>query len=198
MPFNVEHSGRVKNPNLFVPASFRRKEITDGISIVIGKLKTDPTGSTVVQTYRFNKVKFTAEQARKWLKDHKIDTISFEAAKNEVTETQFKNRLNEVIWRHKNGRVIGIRQQDDKIFSREDKIVHYQTKMDKLNTRLLNAEAEHARHKKAIQQAKENGIDEDTFKKLLADELKTQEHKDWLENRINYTKDRHDKAHNEG
>ena len=195
MPFPNEHSGRVKDPNLFVPASFRRKKITDGVSIVIGKLKTDPTGSTVVQTYRFDKKKFTTEQARKWLKDHKIDTISFEAAKNEVTETQFKDRLNEVIWRTKNGHVISIRQQGDKVFSREDKIVHYQTKMDKLNTRLLNAEAEHAKRKKAIQQARENGIDEIMFKKLLANELKAQEHKDWLENRVQYTQDRHNKVY---
>ena len=83
MPFPNEHSGRVKNPNLFVSDSFRRKKITDGVSIVIGKLKSDPTGSTVTQTYRFDKKKFTTKQARKWLKDHKIDTVSFEAAKFE-------------------------------------------------------------------------------------------------------------------
>jgi len=43
MPFNVEHSGRVENPSLFVSKSFRRKKITDGVSIVIWKLKSDPT-----------------------------------------------------------------------------------------------------------------------------------------------------------
>jgi len=95
MPLPNEHSGRVKNPNLFVAASFRRKEITDGVSIIIGKLKSDPTGSTVTQTYRFDKKKFTAVQARKWLKDHKIDTVSFEAAKNEMTVDEFNQLLKE-------------------------------------------------------------------------------------------------------
>ena len=90
MPYNIEHSSRVKDPDVFVSTSFRRKEITDGISIIIGKLKTDPTGSTVTQAYRFDKKKFTVAQARKWLKDHKIDTVSFEAAKNEITVQNFK------------------------------------------------------------------------------------------------------------
>jgi len=89
MPYVTEHSGRVKNPDLFVPTSFRRKKITDGVSIIIGKLKTDLTGSTVTQAYRFDKKKFTVAQARKWLKDHKIDTVSFEAAKNEMTVQNF-------------------------------------------------------------------------------------------------------------
>jgi hypothetical protein len=95
MPYKSEHTARVKSPDLFVADSFRRKKISDGVIIIIGKLKTDPAGSTVTQTYRFDKKKFSAEQVRKWLKDHNINAISFEAAKNEMTVTEFKQLLKE-------------------------------------------------------------------------------------------------------
>ena len=193
MPYPGEHASRVKDPDLFVPKSFRRKGITDGVSIVIGKLKTDPTGSTVTQAYRFDKKKFTAEQARKWLKAHKIDTISFEAAKNEMTVTEFKRHLlNEILWRHKDGRAIGIKEVGDEDFTREAKIMHYQKQLDDLHKRLLNTEAEHTKRKNAVLRAKENG--DTNIEKLLDAERVTQENKEWYENRIKYVKGRYNKA----
>ena len=80
MPYPNEHAARVRDPKLFVKDSFRRKEIAPGVSIIIGKLKSDPDGPMVVQAYRFDKNKFTPEEAREWLKKHNIKA-RLEAAK---------------------------------------------------------------------------------------------------------------------
>jgi len=81
-PYSNEHSARVREPEEFINDSFRRKNIEDGIDIIIGKLK-DGDGSMVVQSYRFDASKFTVAQAKKWLKDHEIDYILFEEAKKD-------------------------------------------------------------------------------------------------------------------
>ena len=78
MPYPNEHAARIKDPSLFQKDSFRRKNIAPGINIIIGKLKGQDT--TTTQAYRFNKNKFTAEQARKWLDEHNIKPILFEKA----------------------------------------------------------------------------------------------------------------------
>jgi len=81
MPYPNEHSARVRDPGNFQADSFRRKEVAPGISIVMGRLK----GSTsmTAQAYRFDRTKFTPEEARKWLEEHDVKFISFEAASNE-------------------------------------------------------------------------------------------------------------------
>jgi len=81
-PYPNEHSARVRDPEDFIPESFRRKNIEDGIDIIIGKLKGGD-GSMVVQAYRFDAEKFTPAQAKKWLNDHDIDYILFEEAKKD-------------------------------------------------------------------------------------------------------------------
>jgi hypothetical protein len=69
VPYNVEHAARVKNPGLFKDDGWARKEITPGVSIIFGHLKKPAKSSspdaTTTQAYRFDKAKFTAEQARK-------------------------------------------------------------------------------------------------------------------------------------
>lgn len=82
MPYPNEHAARIRNPGLFIDGSFRRKVIDIGVNIIIGKLK-DGDGSMVIQAYRFDVSYFTAAQAKKWLKEHDIDPISFEAATKE-------------------------------------------------------------------------------------------------------------------
>jgi ATP-dependent Clp protease protease subunit len=78
-PYPNEHAARVREPGDFKPDSFRRKNISSGIDIIIGKLKSGGD-SMETQAYRFDAKKYTAEQAKKWLKDHKIKYISFEPA----------------------------------------------------------------------------------------------------------------------
>lgn len=77
MPYTSSHAARVEDPANFEKNSFRRKTIAPGISIIVGKKKG--SDSMVTQSYRFDKSKFTPEQAKKWLKDHNIKS-GFEKA----------------------------------------------------------------------------------------------------------------------
>jgi len=63
---------RIRNPNLFVDGSFRTIIISkrQKIKAVVGKFKSDPNGSTHVQTVLFDRKKWTVAKARKWIKEH--------------------------------------------------------------------------------------------------------------------------------
>jgi len=88
-PFPNEHSARVRNPGDFQSNSFKRKNIANGIDIILGRL----TGQTTmtIQSYRFKIDIFTAAEAKKWLKDHKINYILFEPAKKSLIKMFFEN-----------------------------------------------------------------------------------------------------------
>lgn len=77
MPYPNEHAARIKSPSGF--KQFRRKnnEFADGIDVIYG---IDDEGKAVVQAIRFNKTKWTAEQAKKWLKDNGYETLEWEEA----------------------------------------------------------------------------------------------------------------------
>jgi len=64
---------RVRDPGLFEEGSFRTITISakEGIKAVIGRLKGET--STTIQTYLFDKEKWTVARAKKWVKDHKKD-----------------------------------------------------------------------------------------------------------------------------
>jgi len=81
VPYPNEHAARIKKPGDFEKDSFRRKKITDGIDIIVGKLKGE--SKTTTQAYRFKKDKYTADEAKKWLKDNEVKYISFEPATEE-------------------------------------------------------------------------------------------------------------------
>jgi len=91
MPYPSDHSARVRDPGDFKKESFRRKNIAPGIDIIIGRLKGETTATT--QAYRFDKNKFTAAQAKKWLKDHDVKYTSFEAA----SEPPDKSKCYEIV-----------------------------------------------------------------------------------------------------
>jgi len=80
MPYSNEHAARLRNPDDFEKDSFRRKNIEDGIDIIIGKLKGEDTMTT--QAYRFDSQKYTASEAKNWLEKHNVEYISFEPAEN--------------------------------------------------------------------------------------------------------------------
>lgn len=65
------HHIPVKDKSQFVDGSFKTIDITSGIKAIVGKLKSDPQGSTHVQKYLFDVDKFSLEEAKKWVKDHK-------------------------------------------------------------------------------------------------------------------------------
>lgn len=79
--FPNEHSGRVRSPEDFEKGSFRRKNIANGVDIILGKLKS--TGKWATQTYRLKSSVFTKEQAENWLKEHKAGNYSFSKATGE-------------------------------------------------------------------------------------------------------------------
>lgn len=63
----------VRDAALFVQNSFRQIKLSDeqGIGARIGKLKSDPEGGTIVQAYYFEKGKWSTDEAKKWVSDHK-------------------------------------------------------------------------------------------------------------------------------
>jgi len=65
------HHIPVRDAGEFVDGSFRTINITDGIKAVIGKLKSDPDGSTKIQKYLFDINKYTMEEAQTWVNEHK-------------------------------------------------------------------------------------------------------------------------------
>jgi len=75
-----EHAARMVEPEEF--ETFARKEITPGITLVLGKRK----GATEMETQavRFAKEKFTEEQAQAWLEKHAMKPIKFEAAEDKL------------------------------------------------------------------------------------------------------------------
>lgn len=85
MPYPNEHAARVKDPGEFDAKTFRRKDLGKGVSIILGKLKSGGD-SMVTQAYRFDKTKFTAAEAKKWLADHEVKGAGFEAAKDAEKE----------------------------------------------------------------------------------------------------------------
>lgn len=82
MPYPNEHAARIIDPAKFEQDSFRRKNIADGIDIIVGKLIGEDTLTT--QAYRFKKDKFTASEAKQWLADNNVEYISFEEASEPV------------------------------------------------------------------------------------------------------------------
>jgi hypothetical protein len=73
---------RVRDPGVFVDGSFRTIVLSagEGIHAIIGKLKSDPQGATVIQNYMFERSKgWTMEKAQAWVDKHKED--SFEETK---------------------------------------------------------------------------------------------------------------------
>lgn len=97
MPYEKEHSARLKNPGLFKEkpdwskeGGFRRTnggiiygsiKIPKSISIIWGQLKTQSGDSAFPQALRFDKNIWSATEAKEWLKLRKIKYILFEKAK---------------------------------------------------------------------------------------------------------------------
>jgi len=77
----------------FVDGSFRTINIDagQGIKAVIGKLKSDPGGSTKVQKFIFDKSKdWTMEKAEAWVKEHKdsVESMNLEGIKKKLKDLE--------------------------------------------------------------------------------------------------------------
>lgn len=98
---------RLREPSTIVERSFRTITLSasKGIKAIIGKLKTDPSGPTHVQSVLFKKDKWTETSARQWVKEHKDSLKSARYVKCKDCEEYFElNKLNfgEEVFSHKN------------------------------------------------------------------------------------------------
>jgi polyhydroxyalkanoate synthesis regulator phasin len=133
----------VRDASGFVDDSFRTIDIDadNGIKAVIGKLKSDPEGSTHVQKFLFAKGKdWTMEKAQAWVNEHKK---SADAASG-LTSEEIKEKIQELV------------AQRDRI-------------MDKLypKTTLTQEEQEKARTDLTIIDAQMRGIEEFVAQKFV-------------------------------
>jgi len=78
-PYPNFHAARVKSPGLFLRVRVMETS-KEGIMFYGGPLKTKPGGGAQLQSVRFPKDKFTAAEAKKWLKDHEQKYVLFEPA----------------------------------------------------------------------------------------------------------------------
>ena len=86
---------RQKNPGLFKKESFKTITISasKGIKAVVGKLNNPPegqSGSMVVQTFLFDKKKWTVATAQTWVKEHKTTS-------NEISFDDTRRRLQSML-----------------------------------------------------------------------------------------------------
>ena len=77
MPYENEHAFRVNDPNKY--KYFRRENdaFGDGISVIWGITEDK---EVEIQAIRFDKEKWTIDEARKWMENHKIKAIEIEPA----------------------------------------------------------------------------------------------------------------------
>ncbi len=90
MPYPTEHAARLESPDY---DEYRRtsggtiygsKTVPENIDIIWGHNKSEPEDAWHAQALRFPVKNWTADEAKKWLKDNNIDYISFEAASEQA------------------------------------------------------------------------------------------------------------------
>ena len=96
-PYPKEHAARLRKPGDFEPKTFRRT--TDGklygripvpkdVAVIWAKLKghSGKADMPLAQSLRFPVANWTAAKARKWLDDHNVRYVRFEAATGKKTK----------------------------------------------------------------------------------------------------------------
>ena len=95
MPYPNFHSARVKDPDLFEKSSFRYMKLK-GTSVETVMAKEKGSSSMVIQAYRFPIEKFTAAEAKEWLKEHDIKAKFEEAKKKDNADSNEEFGMNKV------------------------------------------------------------------------------------------------------
>ena len=91
MPYKNEHAARIEMPSKYKEGSFRRINITEGVSAIIGVKKGET--KTSQQSLRFDKKKFSVKQAKDWLKEKGIKYLLFEEAIEEEARVSKKIKV---------------------------------------------------------------------------------------------------------
>ena len=76
MPFPNEHAARLKDPEQYDSFARKNNEGGEGIDFIYG-IKD---GVSELQAIRFDKTRFTTQEAKAWLKSHDFEPIMFEEA----------------------------------------------------------------------------------------------------------------------
>lgn len=79
-PYANEHAGRLTDPGQYKRFARQNDKGGPGVDFVFG-ITAD--GKTELQAIRFDAQRFTAIEAKAWLKEHDNKTILFEPAKEE-------------------------------------------------------------------------------------------------------------------
>ena len=99
MPYPSYHSARIHEPDQYPKKRYGKDEFGGGIDVIWGI--TD-AGKTEVQAIRFDKARFTPEEARAWLKKHpEHKVISFEqatGAKTQKVQADPFDRFQRTLW----------------------------------------------------------------------------------------------------
>ncbi len=117
---------RVRDPDLFVDGGFRTIAIDadKGIKAVIGKLKSDADGDTVVQKFIFAKAKdWTMEKAEAWVKEHKDSALPSTSEGSDV-------RGDEMSPEDIDAKIAELQQQRDEVQKQIDEIYAKYRKQD--------------------------------------------------------------------
>jgi len=83
MPYPNEHAGRINDPGKYERIRRENDKFGEGIHAIWGITKNGGEEKTELQSLRFDKKKFSPDEAKKWLKEHDYPTGSFEPAQNE-------------------------------------------------------------------------------------------------------------------
>lgn len=86
-PYPSEHSARIESPEGYDRIRRSNDYFKDGIHAIFGV----KDNKSEIQAIRFDKNKYTVEQAKQWLKDHKFETIKFETASESDVQESLDN-----------------------------------------------------------------------------------------------------------
>jgi len=78
-PYPHEHAARIENPDKYEEFRRRNDELGDGIHVIFGLLD----GKSEIQSLRFDKDKFTVDEAKGFLKERRFRVLKFEPATEE-------------------------------------------------------------------------------------------------------------------
>ena len=141
MPYPNEHAMRLNPPDKYKRIRRQNDKFGSGIDAIFGVTKD---GKTELQAIRFDKSKFTPEQAKKWLEDHDYKITGFEPAQK-TEESVSMNRD-----AGKEGKMdnldygYGLVEVDNPFAKKDDEKVDYGKAIDKAVTALEEGDTDSA------------------------------------------------------
>lgn len=83
-PYPNEHAARVIDPGAFELDSLRSKTLPNGVRLIMGRERGSE--AMTVQAYRFPTDHYTEQAARAWLKENKVEHLTFEPATGDAAK----------------------------------------------------------------------------------------------------------------